>query len=395
VNVVLPRLDRVSAERLIAQYRHEPLTDLSANMPDLTAPVTYAAVGGARVERVTLERLRTDLLHLGADHGMPGPIREVSVFEGHAAQLIRHSLPMTPHEASQEEVWSYLTCCWLLDIAIWRFGGGASDDRFIGHINRNTFRRMWWREEILGVAINLTQLGEDELVNIMERPTLYVDARLAHAIAREFLTRVQRGDASDRMRLMREATKRLLRLTPFLAFNALADAQVNLVVADAFDAALAGLAGNPAVMPPRTSDPRLVPDVSPDVTDVPVLAVAESVTVRGPSAGRHVMEFEEVARAAIEVARRTGRVTNTTLREVAPITSDEAREIFQYLIGRKELVRRGTKRGTHYVIPEGQPDETDGRLGAPDEHDRRSPVEARTRERSSEAALRHLLRRTR
>ena len=182
-------------------------------------------------------------VRLAADHGMPEPIREVSVFEGRAAQALRRALPMSPHEASQEEVWSYLTCCWLLDVAIWRFGEDASDDRFIGHVNRNTFRRMWWREEVLGSAVDLTRLGEDELVNIMERPTLYVDVRLAQAIAREFLSRVDRGDVPDRMRLMREATKRLLRLTPFLAFMALADDQVDLVVADAFDAALAGLRG--------------------------------------------------------------------------------------------------------------------------------------------------------
>lgn len=391
--MVLPRLDRPSAQILLGRYRHRPLAELTAHMPQLTAQVTYAAVGGARANQATLESLRSDFLQLATDHGMPDPIREVPIFEGRGAQLIRRALPMTPHEASHEEVWSYVTCCWLLDVAVWRFGEDASDDRFIGHINRNTFRRMWWRDEVLGAAVDLTRLGEDEFVNIMERPTLYADLRVAQAIAREFLVRVERGDVPDRMRLMREATKRLLRLTPFLSFMALADAHVDLVVADAFDAALAGLAGRPAAMPQRTTEPRA--DASPDVEDVAVLTTADASSVQAPSAGRRVMEFEEVARAAIDIARRTGRVTNTALREAAPITSDEAREIFAFLMERNELVRRGTRRGTHYVIPEHRPDEFDGRLEARDQIDRQRPVELSDDQRPPETALRRLLRRTR
>lgn len=389
MTVVLPRLDRPSAQLLLGRYRHWPLADLTGRMPDSTAPVTFAAVGGARIDPSTLETLRADILELATAHGMPDQIRDVPTFEGRGARLIRDALPMTPHEASHEEVWSYLTCCWLLDVAVWRFGADASDDRFIGHINRNTFRRMWWREEVLGAAVDLTRLGEDELVNIMERPTLYADARVARAIAHEFLTRVERGDVPDRMRLMREATKRLLRLTPFLAFTALADAQVDIVVADAFDAALAGLAGRPATMPQRTSDPR--PDASPDVEGVAVLASPEAAPAPSHSKERRIMAFEEVARAAIDIARRTGRVTNTALREAAPITSEEAREIFQFLMERNELVRRGARRGTHYVIPERELGEFDGpeTRGQPDQQ---GPVETPD---ERETALRRLLRRAR
>ena len=38
---------------------------------------------------------------------------------------------------------------------------------------------MWWRAEVLGPDVDLAKLGEDELVNIMERPTLFSDRRLA------------------------------------------------------------------------------------------------------------------------------------------------------------------------------------------------------------------------
>jgi hypothetical protein len=249
---------------------------------------------------------------------------------------------------------------------------------------------MWWREEVLGDAVDLTRLGEDELVNIMERPTLYADGRVAQAIAREFLVRVELGDVPDRMRLMREATKRLLRLTPFLAFASLENDQLNVVVADAFDAARAGLAGRPATMPTRVSELRR--DASPDVEELAVLASVEAAPAPSRSRDRRVMEFEEVARAALEIARRTGRVTNTSLREAAPITSEEARDIFQSLMERNELVRRGTKRGTHYVIPEGRLADVDGQ---PEPLDRHTPAEPPEEQRPSETALRRLLRRGR
>src|SRR5690349_17006603 len=113
MNIVLPRLDRASTERVLARYRREPLATLASQMPHDTESVTYAVVGGARIDRATLEVLRADILQLAADHGMPEPIREVSAFEGRAAKVVRRALPMSPHEASHEEVWSYLTCCWL------------------------------------------------------------------------------------------------------------------------------------------------------------------------------------------------------------------------------------------------------------------------------------------
>ena len=117
-----------------------------------------------------------------------------------------------------------------MDIAVWRFGADADERRYLGNVNRNTFRRLWWRAEILGPDIDLARLGEDELVNIMERPTVSADRRLARAVAAEFLRRVDDDGVPERMQLMREAMKRLLRLTPLVAFTALDDSEIKNVV---------------------------------------------------------------------------------------------------------------------------------------------------------------------
>jgi hypothetical protein len=344
--------------------------------------VTFSPVGGTRVEPGDLARLRDSLVELAQEHGMPDGQVRISEFEGKCARVLHRSLPMTPHEASHEEIWSYLTCCWLLDIAVWRFGSEADERRYIGNVNRNTFRRMWWRAEILGPEIDLTRLGEDELVNIMERPTIAADRRLARAVAVEFLRRVEAGEVPERMQLMREAMKRLLRLTPFVAFTALDAVRVEEIVAETFDAAVAGLNGRSTR--PHEADQGEAPQPSPAVVRVETMAFASPDTGRRGAGVRHGQEFDTIAQVALDIAQRTGRVTNITLREVVSITSDEARQVFVALMDRGALVRRGVRRGTYYVLANASDPEGTSSMAAPPEV---SPAV-----RQDDSALRRLLR---
>jgi hypothetical protein len=403
MSVVLPRLSRASALEQVEERRRASLGDITYAMPDLDSEVTYSPVGGNRIDRADLSRLRADLLVLAREHGMPQPIVDTSTFEAKAARLLHERLNMTPHEASHDDVWSYLTCCWLLDIAFWRFGQNASTDRFVGHLNRNTFRRMWWRAEVLGPDVDLAKLGEDELVNIMERPTLFSDRRLAQRIAFEFIGRVEAGLVAERMRLMREATKRLLRLTPFVAFAALGDENLALVVGDAFDAAASGLSRQTTEISHRSSID--VPAASADVIELSRLEISAPATEPPDSLAEsaRALNFDVVAQAALDIARQTGRVTNISLREVVPmITAEEARDVFRTLIERGELARRGVKRGTHYIIPDEPPasehhppiSETPPEPEAPPSPAARPNVAARP-SRATETALRRLLRRMR
>ena len=396
MTVLLPRLDRDSAIRIVDDHRHESIEALSDLLPIEDVVATYSPVGGPRIDRAGLADLRRKLFLLARDAGMPQPASrdQLQRFEGRAARVVRQHLDITAHEAAQDDAWSYLTCCWLLDIAVWRFGWDTSIERFIGHLNRNTFRRMWWRAEILGDAIDLTQLGEDEFTNIMERPTLFSDRRLARAIAVEFLDRVQRDEAQERMRLMREVTKRLLRLTPFVAFSTLDARDLRIVVADAFDAAAAGIEGRAVTVPHRETDALRTP--SSEVVTISTMTILPEIADAPASASRRAAAdgFDEVAQAALDIARRTGRVTNMNLREVVPITSEEARAVFQSLMDTGQLVRRGVKRGTHYVLPDVR---NTAETGGPSESARRHAQASSGPPaiRPSETALRRLLRRGR
>ena len=124
-------------------------------------------------------------------------------------------------------------CVLLPDIVRWRFGGGGSSpaDRFLGKQRgiRNTFGRLWWRCEALKsdresgydrVRTLLERLGEDQLVQITERPALAANRVVARAIAEAYLRRVATGNVSNE-ELMREAVKRLRRRLAFVAYEAL------------------------------------------------------------------------------------------------------------------------------------------------------------------------------
>lgn len=359
--IVLPRIAKHSVAELLKIHLSNAIAEISSSMPDLTPTITYTPVGGQRIETPQLEQLRSDILQLAHEHGMPNRIIEPSVFEGRAARLLRQALPMSANEASHEEVWSYLTCCWLLDVAVWRFGADADERRFIGNVNRNTFRRLWWRAEILGPDIDLTNLGEDELVNIMERPTIASDRRLARTVALEFLARVHEGAADSRMQLMREAMKRLLRLTPLVAFQALNGDQMRAVVENCFTAAAEGLAGGESSSAGRhrqtigygaSTDSHELPSVSPGVTVIERLTISDEATM-GPATAEEVNpDFDLATSKALAIARGVGRVTNTSLRELVPITSGEAREVLQSLVRDGLLASRGVRRGTYYILSE-------------------------------------------
>lgn len=349
MTLLMPRLDREAARELVTRHAEMGLDELAALLPDSSAPVTYSAVGGDRASDQDLLALRAEVVDLATSHGWPGRVEDLPAFESRCARLLHSRLPMTPHEAAHEDVWSCLTCCWLLDIALWRFGADGDERRFLGNVNRNTFRRLWWRAEILGPSIDLGLLGEDELVNIMERPTIAGDRRLARMIAREFLSRVETG-GGERMQLMREAMKRLLRLTPFLAFSAVSDAELEALVSDTFDAALAAMNGRPHVAAARSL--AVSPAPSPTVVQLPRVTGSATSASAGSGAAAETQPTNELAEVAIDIARRTGRVTNLTLREAAAISAEDAREIFNQLMAGGALVRRGAKRGTHYVLPD-------------------------------------------
>jgi DNA-binding Lrp family transcriptional regulator len=367
------RLDREAAKKIITERVCMPIPQLAAGSP-LTIDFTYSPIGGTRITDDELGTLRRELLEIARSHGYPASVERTSELEARMGETLHRALPITPHEASQEDAWTYLTCCWLLDVAVWRFGADADERRFIGNVNRNTFRRLWWRREVLGAEVPLDRLGEDELVSIMERPTIASDRRLARGIATRFLAVVDAEDGVERMHLMREAMKRLMRLTPFLSFYALGDDELEAVVSTAFESSNAALKGVEAKAPKAANS--IAPEPSPAVVQLERkdLEVDGPRPSEGDDARADVDDISGVPAAAIAIARRTGRVTNASLREATAVSPEEARDAFNLLMDAGVLARRGVRRGTHYVIAKPTEDESSASDGlAPQDRNDASP----------------------
>jgi hypothetical protein len=240
----------------IAESAHTTSVESLANQASASHPsCEYTPTGGNRATTVALNKLRGDLLQLAATAGYPRPPEPLraAAFDAEASIVLKQQMPMVPAEAAKGGVWEFLSCVLLPDVVRWRFSGAGGADtpleRFISG-RRNVFQRLWWRAFHLAprtadapqLSELLHALGEDELVQLMERPSLAGIAGLPNSIAAGLLTASQTYSHLNRRQLIREAQKRFLRLSSFLSFESIDQLEVDHHVASVFAQVAASLA---------------------------------------------------------------------------------------------------------------------------------------------------------
>ncbi len=208
----------------------------------------YTPTGGVRVAPAALSALRSEVLQLAANAGYPDAPdqQQAAEFDAAVALVLAQQMQMAPAEAAKGGVWEFLSCVLLPDVVRWRFagtGGAATPlERFVSG-RRNVFQRLWWRAFHLAprspggplLAELLRGLGEDELVQMMERPSLAGIQGLPGSIAAGLLSASQAYSDLTRRQLIREAQKRLLRLSSFVSFETLASEEVDRHVESVFE----------------------------------------------------------------------------------------------------------------------------------------------------------------
>src|SRR5699024_9990086 len=141
-----------------------------------------------RVQSDTLDEVREGIEAIAIRHGFPDAPRSqnsAADFDREAAAFLVASMKILPVEAAIDEVWNFLTLVLLPHVGVWRYPYKPGDyeyERLIGK-PRNVFRKLWWRAYVLGSELS-AKLGEDETVNIMERPSVGGNVVLARAIVR-------------------------------------------------------------------------------------------------------------------------------------------------------------------------------------------------------------------
>jgi hypothetical protein len=195
--------------------------------------VAFAPTGGQRIAPLEAEVLRSVLLDFTTPMGgLDKPLAsddERRAFDARLSQWLGQHLKVAPAEAAQGAIWAWLGCAVAPELVRWRFAGDTIDHRrFSGSRVRNLFGSRWWRWCLLWDASHpdrpewlLTGLGEDELVALTERTTLASNGPLIRTFAAAFLGAAEADAGLSRMAVLRDATKRLLRLNGLLALDAL------------------------------------------------------------------------------------------------------------------------------------------------------------------------------
>lgn len=223
--LLYPRLPRNVAKRLIRERVGTTLAglrDLSAlSHPDAEP----SATGGRPVEsgklREVREAIRDDACRAGFPASLGGSTQS---FDRPCGTTLLHLMDIVPADAAEEGVWSFLTLVLVPEIGPWRFPALA-EERLIGH-PRNVLRRTWWRAWALGPDLSdapdgCEPLGEDESVQIMERPSLGGNRRTALALQAALWRAERDGLTMPRSELMRQLARRLRAVKSHIALDSL------------------------------------------------------------------------------------------------------------------------------------------------------------------------------
>lgn len=231
---IYPRLDREAARRLLTEMSTLTLAELedraSLSHPD-AAP---RASGGPHVPREVLGRLQGNIRAVAAEEGYPVPLRRgyEQGFEQECGGRLLRDMGIVVADAASDGVWSFLSLVVVPEIGPWRFPDRNSD-RLVGR-PRNVLRRLWWRAWVLeGIAVppGRSPLGEDELVQVMERPTIAGSPRVAQALVRG-LWRAEGQAGAARSEVMRQMARRLLGRMAYLSLEVLSDVELDALVDD-------------------------------------------------------------------------------------------------------------------------------------------------------------------
>lgn len=213
---LLPRLPAPAAEKLLDDLLPVYSADKKA-MTSLQLPeaVRFAATGGTPISTKQLEELREGILSIaeGNGFGHTGSRIELAAFDAQASGWLATQELLSSGDALRDDVWAFIGTCLAPDIVHWRFG--LARERYLGGV-RNTFQRLWLRGRSLDRGIGhfdrwglLTELTEDALVQITERPSLGGDPALALAIGEGWMRAAKQVGRGEMEALMRKAALRL------------------------------------------------------------------------------------------------------------------------------------------------------------------------------------------
>ncbi|HZU58338.1 MAG TPA: DUF6339 family protein [Actinocrinis sp.] len=236
MTTLYPRLPPGPARRLFDELKTLPSDQLRLRSAFDHPSAVYTPIGGDRATSAAIERIRDDLLRIASQAGYPTPpsIEARSGFDVAIARYLHADVGFTPAEAGSRDggVWAHLALVTAPDIAFWRFPDPPGD-RILGtDLTRHVFARLWWRAHLVFDETNprdpyeaLTVLGEAGIDQILARRKILGQSPYLFRAVLRVWRGVDRGEVTERA-LLQDFLKRLLRLAPFIAFEALTEEQL-------------------------------------------------------------------------------------------------------------------------------------------------------------------------
>lgn len=258
-----PRLAVEEAHAIVQDISERAIDELIASSSTDLAGLSYYPMAVARVDEEAIRGIQSRIREIARGQGFPNEATaaQKTAFDRAMVAEILDILPMTPADAADEGVWSFISLRVCPGVTVWRYPPGALDDdgrrritpeRYLGR-PRNTFRRLWWRAFTLTPEMS-RQLIEDETVQIMERPSIGGYVPLARLVADRQVRVVRHGDG-QRQEVLREVAKRLRRRMGFVSVFALGERQLARLVDDVFEESYQIIHGKPIPTAGQLSQP--------------------------------------------------------------------------------------------------------------------------------------------
>lgn len=230
---LFPRLPDAQANELADGVARATLADLFACGTTTHPKAVTPQLGYPPAPQSLITELQGSIRAIAARRGFPSGADHAG-FDDDVIDYLG-GLPIPPSDAGAEGVWSFLSLVVLPEIGPWRFPS-LERRRLLG-TPRNPLRRLWIRGYLLRDETRpedrhwlAKEISEDAAQQIIERPTLSSNPRLALALA-VFWSSVVRNIASGGQdRYLRDVAKRLIRLTPYQALDFLSDEAIQVVL---------------------------------------------------------------------------------------------------------------------------------------------------------------------
>lgn len=232
MTLLYPRLLRHRAKILAAQYRELGPNELHSRWTLVDGSAVFVATGGTRIDQAKLQLIRDIVVDLAKQSDFPRPpdAKQKTSFDLALAVLLHREMRISPAEAASGDVWAFLALVVLPDVAHWRYPTPPGDRVLGTDLTRHVFGRMWWRAQLVydptapDPYSALHVLGEAAFDQIYaRRAALGGSPHLIQSILCTWKQMDFSGPDITERDVLRDFLKRLLRLAPFVVFEALVE----------------------------------------------------------------------------------------------------------------------------------------------------------------------------